>query len=674
MSDQSLHQTSQNGNTAALSHLAALGVQFTRVAHGGKQPVAHNGRPLKRWQNRPVMLKDAMTWLQSGDNVGMICGSGNVVALDFDAHAQEAIAAYPDLATTATVKRDDAPNRAKFIVRIVGSLPRSRKDHGAGVEVLSAGAHAVLAGTHASGAPVYIENAGHLVEMTGDQVAAIWRHFAQPADDAGDLATVAPTTGDGAALLALAKEAGIPGNRHNAGFTLCRWLRDTGHSEADARPFVLSYAQAVGASGDHPYTESEALATLSGTYSRRPSTRDQRAAQRAERARATIDAVALATMTGEIDLPARPEKTWIGILSLMHRAGKVDQVALSLRDVSAVSGIPVTSVLRHIADVLTPAGLLVQTTKGDYTTPSEYSLKGFCQSGTLPRIPGGHVGGAGAKGNTDSIECSILAKDTLDAYLSLQNHAITEPGARMHPQLAGDESASLASFGPSAQRIMATLAAGSAGSVAELAERARLSPRTCYRKLDSLRTVGVVLGDDAGTLRLADTWRQVIDRVAPALVTWGRAQIRAVLAATQRATLHNRMLRHLHGDKLTIAALTDAHAREVLPALRQAQAAAQATRTAYGRAMGLADGAIPPISLTTGHREKRVRQPVGAHGRIVIPTQAQSRPNMPMDRERLYRFAAMPFLTAPQLAQARTLAARCNLDIQVIHCELNGGD
>lgn len=673
MSEKILHQTSQHDNTAALAHLAALGVQFTRVAHGGKQPVARNGRPLKRWQNHPVMLADAETWLQSGGNVGMIAGSGNVVALDFDAHAQEAIAAYPDLATTATVKRDDAPNRAKYLVRVVGSLPRSRKDHGAGVEILSTGAHAVLAGTHASGAPVYIQNAGHLAEMTGDQVAAIWRHFARPADDAGDPATVAPTTGDGSALLALAKEAGIPGNRHNAGFTLCRWLRDTGHSEADARPFVLAYAGSV-AAGDHPYTESEALATLAGTYSRRPSTRDQRAAQRAQRARATIDAVALATMTGEIDLPARPEKTWIGILSLMHRAGKIDQVALSLRDVSAVSGIPYQSVQRHIADVLLPGGLLSQTSKGDYTTPSEYSLGAFCQNETPIGRVGGAVGGAGAKGTDNSMGCLTLAKDTLDAYVSLQNHAITEPGARMHPQLAGDESASIASFGPSAQRIMATLAAGSAGSVAELAERARLSPRTTYRKLDSLRTIGVVLGDDAGTLRLADTWRAVIDRVAPALVTWGRAQIRAVLAATQRATLHNRMLRHLHGEKQTIAALTDSHAREVLPALRQAQAAAQATRTAYGRAMGLADGAIPSISLTTGHREKRVRQPVGAHGRIVIPTQAQLRPNMPTDRERLYRFAAMPFLTAPQLAQARTLAARCNLDIQVIHCELNGGD
>lgn len=58
------------------------------------------------------------------------------------------------------------------------------------------------------------------------------------------------------------------GSRNEVGFWLACQLRDNELSETEARSYLQRYAQEVRDRGDHPYTEQEAMATLSSAYAR----------------------------------------------------------------------------------------------------------------------------------------------------------------------------------------------------------------------------------------------------------------------------------------------------------------------------------------------------------------------------------------------------------------------
>ena len=320
------HDSQPKPHDEALTLLAHVGVRFTRVNRGGKAPVGADGHNLAQWQKRPVALPGVLPWLAAGNNVGMLCGhmSASHVVIDLDDNAGDILTQFPTLATTMQARRDDAPERTKCIVRIMGRLPRSRKNHSKGIEILATGGHAILCGTHASGAAIYLTDAP-ILAMTADEVDAIWRWVVGEAIDApAQEYRLDVATGDAMALLDAAVKAGTPGNRNAAGFALARALRDNGYTFDAAQVHMLTYQSAV-QRGIHEYTEREALATLRSTYARKPATK-------MNPAQATITAVELATLTGEIDLAARPEKTFVAMLEMMRAAGRVDDVALAVTD------------------------------------------------------------------------------------------------------------------------------------------------------------------------------------------------------------------------------------------------------------------------------------------------------------------------------------------------------
>lgn len=70
-------------------------------------------------------------------------------------------------------------------------------------------------------------------------------------------------------ILSQALERAQDGSRNEMGLWLACQLRDNHLSETEARSYLQRYAQAVGGRGDHPYTEQEALKTLTSAYERR---------------------------------------------------------------------------------------------------------------------------------------------------------------------------------------------------------------------------------------------------------------------------------------------------------------------------------------------------------------------------------------------------------------------
>jgi len=76
-----------------------------------------------------------------------------------------------------------------------------------------------------------------------------------------------PTPGEPYRWLSKALDRAGIGARNDTGFWLASQLRDNGVPEADAEPIMRLYAQSV-PQGDDPYTESEALASLSSAYTK----------------------------------------------------------------------------------------------------------------------------------------------------------------------------------------------------------------------------------------------------------------------------------------------------------------------------------------------------------------------------------------------------------------------
>ena len=139
------------------------------VTAKGKEPIGLD------WQKKPRTLAEAYEHLRKGrGNVGILGGapSNNLIVLDFDGTAAEALAAWPELGQSLRIFRENAPDRLKVIVHVVGDLPPSAKREQ--MEILATGRQGVIAGVHFTGASV--ESAGDtILDVTADQVAALWQ-------------------------------------------------------------------------------------------------------------------------------------------------------------------------------------------------------------------------------------------------------------------------------------------------------------------------------------------------------------------------------------------------------------------------------------------------------------------------------------------------------------------
>lgn len=149
--------------SAELQLLARAGATFTLCT--GKRPHGEG------WQNTPHSLGAALAHLHRGGNVGLLAGEYSrwLIALDLDARAREFEQKHADICDWK-VFRDNAPDRAKYIVRCITA--HNRKDRTAGLEVLSTHSNAILAGIHESGAPVRMELMGPLPELLLEELAA----------------------------------------------------------------------------------------------------------------------------------------------------------------------------------------------------------------------------------------------------------------------------------------------------------------------------------------------------------------------------------------------------------------------------------------------------------------------------------------------------------------------
>ena len=182
MSDSTAHSYSNQGGPLS-AILQAHGAGFVLVRspgstyrdwRTGEQRTAKGKEPLGAgWQRHPKPLAEAGKWAQGGGNVGLLGGHNNLILLDADAGADQVLAAEPRLRETLRIFRRNAPDRAKWIVRIVGDLPPSKKAHGV-IEVLAAGTQGVIVGTHETGARIEYDGA-QIVTLTADDIRRLWR-------------------------------------------------------------------------------------------------------------------------------------------------------------------------------------------------------------------------------------------------------------------------------------------------------------------------------------------------------------------------------------------------------------------------------------------------------------------------------------------------------------------
>lgn len=113
--------------------------------------------------------------------VGILPEACNVVMLDVDAGLSEFLALHPGARAWCRVTRRNAPERAKFIVRVQGddkarNMVRESSDKARKIEVLSARRAGVVAGKHPSGA-AYTLVTGAIPELDVAQVLALVDSF-----------------------------------------------------------------------------------------------------------------------------------------------------------------------------------------------------------------------------------------------------------------------------------------------------------------------------------------------------------------------------------------------------------------------------------------------------------------------------------------------------------------
>lgn len=180
--DRTLNNKCQSPRTALSSILANAGAGFVLVRRPGEPIRTRDGRtliatgkePLSRsWQKRACTLTEAMAHARRGGNVGVLGGHNNLILLDADADADAVEQAEPRLRDTIKITRSTAPDRAKWIVRVEGEIPRSQKSHGK-LEILAAGTQGVVAGRHHSGARLEFSG-DRIVTLTAGDIAALWR-------------------------------------------------------------------------------------------------------------------------------------------------------------------------------------------------------------------------------------------------------------------------------------------------------------------------------------------------------------------------------------------------------------------------------------------------------------------------------------------------------------------
>lgn len=153
------------------------GGAFVRNRRASKIPTAKN------WTQTPINLIDITRHIRAGGNVGLLTGaaSGGLCLIDLDSDLSGFLARFPYLAGAPRVARQDAPERGKIVIRLIGDIPPSRTwrvEGGRSLEFLADRRQGVIAGVHPDGARYELHNADTPIPaLAAIDVAAIWRQW-----------------------------------------------------------------------------------------------------------------------------------------------------------------------------------------------------------------------------------------------------------------------------------------------------------------------------------------------------------------------------------------------------------------------------------------------------------------------------------------------------------------
>lgn len=135
------------------------------------------------WQNKPHSLKEAIHHATRGGNVGILTGdySDGIITIDRDIKFAETVAMLGEMGQTAKIVRDNAPDRGKFLYRIVGALPPTTSwrehpgDKHPACECLAKGRHALGPTSEFDGGHyVLIDTHYGIKELTTAQIERVW--------------------------------------------------------------------------------------------------------------------------------------------------------------------------------------------------------------------------------------------------------------------------------------------------------------------------------------------------------------------------------------------------------------------------------------------------------------------------------------------------------------------
>lgn len=158
-----------------IAFLASLGVDaFSRQRVIGDKKAGYDSK----WLDNPIGERLAIEHLLRSTShlVGILPEHGDIIMLDIDAGLSEFLALHPGARSWCRVIRSNAPERAKFVIRLKGdkarNLVRETGDKLRKVELISSRRAGVIAGLHPSGAQ-YTLVTGEIPELDVAQTLAL---------------------------------------------------------------------------------------------------------------------------------------------------------------------------------------------------------------------------------------------------------------------------------------------------------------------------------------------------------------------------------------------------------------------------------------------------------------------------------------------------------------------
>ena len=166
----------------SITYLASVGVELFGRLHVLNGKKAGYG---KDFLDVAVDEPQAIAHIERSANrlVGILPEHGSFDVLDIDAGLSDFMKTFPHAASWCRVIRSNAPERAKFVVRVKGDklrhASRELSDKARKIEVMGIRHSGVIAGVHPSGVP-YTLIPGEIPELDADDVARIFDAFIPP--------------------------------------------------------------------------------------------------------------------------------------------------------------------------------------------------------------------------------------------------------------------------------------------------------------------------------------------------------------------------------------------------------------------------------------------------------------------------------------------------------------